>query len=147
MSSYAIRTGTLREAADVMSLIPEFDRTTSTDAMSERIGRATFLPLVAEEDGELIGFKLAYLLENGALYSWLGGVIPSARGRGVAQALLEAQEAWAKAHGVRSLRVTSRNRFPAMLQMLRANGYAVESTDVRPNVLDTRVRFRKELLP
>ena len=40
-----------------------------------------------------VAYKLGYRLENKNFYSWLGVVVPKLLGKGIAQALLKAQEA------------------------------------------------------
>jgi predicted GNAT superfamily acetyltransferase len=60
--------------------------------------------------GKPVSFKLGYRAEDGSLYSWLAGVLPAQRMTGLAQWLLEAQEAWAGAHGFAAIPVKSMNR-------------------------------------
>ncbi len=40
--------------------------------------------------------------------------------------LLEAQEEWVAEQGYKTLKVKSRNQFPAMLRLLLRNGYLIE---------------------
>ena len=51
------------------------------------------------------------------------GVARAARGRGVARAIKNAQIAWAKAHGVRTLRTANETRLTQMLALNAGYGY------------------------
>ncbi|TON38836.1 GNAT family N-acetyltransferase, partial [Vibrio parahaemolyticus] len=96
------------------------------DSMSQRLGDKNSLILVAEKNGAIVGFKIGYELDEDTFYSWFGGVAPQARNEGVAQMLLEAQEEWVAEQGYKTLKVKSRNQFPAMLRLLLRNGYLIE---------------------
>jgi GNAT superfamily N-acetyltransferase len=104
-----------------------------------------YLALVYSADGHDLGFKLGYPESDDTFYSWLGGVSPQARGRGVAQALLEAQEARVRERGFSRLRVKSMNRFPAMLRLLVRNGYLVEGLTPAADPLWNKIHFVKQL--
>lgn len=64
--------------------------------------------VLAEEDGELLGFVLAYRppAHPDELFVWQVGVAPEARGRGLATKLLDAALAQPAARGVRYLTAT-----------------------------------------
>ena len=57
------------------------------------------LHLAQDDAGAALGFKLGYRRGPRLLYSWLGGVVPQARGRGIAALLMQAQHDWAAAKG------------------------------------------------
>lgn len=57
------------------------------------------LHLARLDEGEALGFKLGYRRGPKLLYSWLGGIVPEARGRGIAGRLMQAQHDWALAQG------------------------------------------------
>ncbi|NAX20741.1 GNAT family N-acetyltransferase, partial [Vibrio sp. V39_P1S14PM300] len=116
-----IRQGSLQEVIQVVEQIAEFAQGESVATLKERIADKPHLTLVAEEAGELLGFKLGYQLDADTFYSWFGGVSPLARNKGVAQQLLDVQEQWACAQGYRRITVKSRNQFPAMLRLLLRN--------------------------
>ncbi len=48
----------------------------------------------AEQAGKRVGFKAGYATAYNRYYSWLGGVVPSARRQGVARALMRSQHDW-----------------------------------------------------
>jgi predicted GNAT superfamily acetyltransferase len=52
-----------------------------------------------DDSGGLVGFKLGCRQGGMLFYSWLGGVHPEARRRGLAQRLMAAQQRWARSKG------------------------------------------------
>ena len=112
--------------------------------MQERLPAGTLI-LIAEADGQPVGCKLGYAAEDGSLYSWLGGVLPAHRKSGLAQRLLEAQEAWASAHGFAAVTVKSMNRYPAMLRLLIRNGYQIRLVEHFGDPARERIHFIKPL--
>jgi len=123
------REGTIAEALRVEALIPEFHGASPHERYEKRLAGRQGLVLVAAVDGRLVGYKVGYEEEQHVFYSWLGGVVPGFRSTGVASALRERQEHWARAHGYTRLRVKSRNRFPQMLRLLIAAGYSIVGTE------------------
>ena len=142
-----IRQGSLQEVIQVVEQIAEFAQGESVATLKERIADKPHLTLVAEEAGELLGFKLGYQLDADTLYSWFGGVSPLARNKGVAQQLLDVQEQWACAQGYRRITVKSRNQFPAMLRLLLRNQYLIAGFEPHQPLEDARIHFVKTLSP
>ncbi|WP_060989943.1 GNAT family N-acetyltransferase [Photobacterium leiognathi] len=141
-----IREASVEEALEVLHRIVEFAAPISLAELTARLANKSALILVAENQQQLVGVKIGYALDKQVFYSWLGGVLPAGRGRGVAQALLEAQEAWVIDQGYQQLTVKSRNRFPAMVRLLIRNGYLIEDIEKKEGVLDYRLHFRKALV-
>lgn len=137
---------TLDEIVSLYHRIPEFTLPVDNAALRQRIGVSAACALIAYVGEEPAGFKLGYALDKDNFYSWLGGVLPKYRRDGVAQALLEAQENWAKEKGYKSISVKTRNSFPAMLMMLVKNGYQVIELEKKGEVGDYRLVLRKTLL-
>ena len=90
--SLTIREADIEELHSVNVQIAEFKTPYPIDVFHDRLGNRRWFGLVAEDGEELLGFKLGYELEEGVFYSWLGGVLPTARRRGAARLLLHAQE-------------------------------------------------------
>ena len=83
------------------------------------------LTLADDDDGQPIGFKLAYEREPGTLYSWLGGVVPSARRRGVASKLMATQHDWARAAGYMRVETRTRAGNNAMIIINLRHGFQI----------------------
>ena len=78
--------------------------------------------LIALENGRVLGY--GYLEHEGD--EWRVGfmaIARDARGRGVAGAIKRAQTAWAKAHGIKSLRTANEVRLVGLIALNRRIGY------------------------
>ena len=102
--SVEYRLGTLEECVEIVATIKEFILKVSVESLSERLKGKQHLIQVAEENGQLLGFKIGYEIDENTFYSWFGGVSPLARNKGVAQNLLDYQEIWVKKHAYSQLR-------------------------------------------
>ncbi|ERM59095.1 N-acetyltransferase family protein [Vibrio cyclitrophicus] len=143
--SIIVREGSLEEVVSVVEQISEFAKNESVASLAERLAGKKSLILVAEDDDVLLGFKIGYALDQHTFYSWFGGVSPLARNKGVAQAQLEAQEAWVQKQGYEQLKVKSRNQFPAMLRLLLRNGYLIEKLEEKEDINAHRIHFLKQI--
>lgn len=143
--SYIIKPASLEELLLVDSQIPEFDGRNTLNKLQAKCAGVEHLALVAYIDNEPVAYKLVYALDSNTFYSWLGAVAPKCRGQGVAQDLLNAQEAWVKANNYRTIKVKSMNRFPAMLSMLIKNGYAIASYEDRDSPQTSKILFTKDI--
>ncbi|MCZ4295904.1 GNAT family N-acetyltransferase [Vibrio sinaloensis] len=139
------REGTLTECVEVVNDITEFIHKETIGSLSERLEGKRYLIQIAEEEGQLLGFKIGYQLDEETFYSWFGGVSSKARNKGVAQKLLDVQERWVKEQGYKQLKVKSRNQFPAMLRLLLRNGYLIEKFEQKNPLLESRIHFLKVL--
>ncbi len=140
-----VRDGTLQEVVTIVERISEFAQKESVDSLQQRLNGKKHQVLLAEQDGSLLGFKIGYELDNKTFYSWFGGVCPSARRKGVAQALLNHQETWAAKQGYSAIKVKSRNQFPSMLRMLIANHYLIADYEPKEPLVESRIHFVKWL--
>ena len=147
MNMFTMREATLSaELPGLMAQVPEL-AALSTAQIAAHVGDADTLLVIAEAAGSAVGFKLGYALSPRVFYSWLGGVVPACRDQGVARSLLRLQEnlVWERGYG--ELQVKSRNRFPAMLRLLIAEGYAVVGYEQGPHesLGDGKIVFGKRL--
>lgn len=97
----------------------------------------------AAEAGRLIGFKAGYAMGRGRYYSWLGGVHPDFRRRGIAAELMRRQHAWLRERGFETVE-TATNR--DNLAMIRANldhGFTI--CGLRHKLERVQVLLRKDL--
>ena len=137
------------ELGRVLALVPELNLQFDEAAADSLLARDGTL-FIAEIDGELAGFKAGYdRYQDGSYYSWLGGVVPAFRRYGVAQSLLEAQEAWASESGYNGFYVKTRNRFVGMRIFLAKNGYEVIGVELPEGEArsETRIMHYKGVMP
>jgi len=158
-SVWRIREGTIDQAYAVYDRIPELEAgAIDRSEFTRRLGKPSALVLIGERtrsngvtagEEDLIGFKAGYdRYQDGSWYSWLGGVVPSGRGSGLASALLRYQETWVRDAGYRRIYVKTRNRFVAMRLLLTRAGYqvvAVEASDVDTSLDDLGLLMVKAL--
>lgn len=125
--------------------IAEFDDPYPRGEFERRLDGVPHLSLIAEEAGELLGFKVGYELGPRLFYSWMGGVLSAARGKGVATRLMNHQESWARSRGYREIRVKTRNRHRDMIRMLVKNDYLVAAVEQVDDLRQNRIHFFKTL--
>ncbi len=146
LSNLNLREASLEEILQVHQLIPEFPEKVSLDFYQERLANQVHLALVAEANGELVGFKVGY--QSGrtqTFYSWMGGVIPEFRRFGIAGALAVVQESWAKEKGFKDVFFKTRNRFPSMISFGIKRGFKIMKVIPKGVVEDYRVVMMKNL--
>jgi len=80
-------------------------------------------------DGAPLGFKLGYRRGPALLYSWLGGVIPGARGQGLAARLMQAQHDWATAKGYAAVETRTRASNSAMIIVNLKAGFQITGVE------------------
>ncbi|PSU92453.1 GNAT family N-acetyltransferase [Photobacterium kishitanii] len=146
MTAIVVRIGTIAEAVTVLASISELDSGINAKMIRLRLAHQPALILVAEYQQQLVGVKVGYALSEQVFYSWLGGVLACGRGLGIAQKLLEAQEAWVMAQSsYTTINVKSHNCFPAMVRLLFRNGYAIENIEKKGQLRDYRLGFTKQI--
>lgn len=131
---------------DIHQQIPEFDKPYPESEYQLRLNHKPVLIMFIKVEGELAGFKLGYELNDSTFYSWLGGVIPEYRNLGLAQHMLQAQEAWARECGYQYIEVKTLNRFSSMLAMLTASRYKITNVaQTLDNIEYNKVSLQKSL--
>jgi len=101
-----------------------FDSAKLTDEKLSYVRKNHPLLLVAFIDKKQVGFKLGYVIPGTrTFFSWLGGVHPDHRQRGIGQQLMECQEFLAQETGIETIYFTSFDRFRAMINLGKKNGY------------------------
>ena len=103
------------------------------------------LVLVAELDGEPVGFSCGYELRPTTYYSWLYGVLPDARRLSVASQLLEAEHAWATDQGYEMVRFECYNQHRPMLVLAIKGGYDIVGIRWDSRTAENLVIFEKHL--
>ena len=113
-----IRKGTIEEVLIIHQQISELNKPLNKTEITEKLFGNSSLILIAEFDKQLVGFKVGFAINATDFYSWIGGVVPKFRNRGIANKLRQYQEQWAFEQGFTTVNVKSMNQFPAMMQML-----------------------------
>ena len=145
-SPLQLREASLAELLWMHERIFEFPGKASLSFYQDRLQHRLSLALVAVWEGELAGFKVGYQSElPETFYSWMGGVRPDFRGKGIATALAEEQERWAKAQGFTAVFFKTRNRFPAMIQFGIKRGFKIVDLHPKGGIEDYRIVMHKNL--
>lgn len=100
------------------------------------------LSVLAYIDNELIGFKIGYPYNETKFYSWIGGVLPEYRNKGIATLLLANQEIQVKKLGYNSLRTKSMNKFKPMMIFNLKNDFNIVKLYTNTNG-QTKIVFEK----
>ena len=126
MESFHIHEGKLDHAVMVSANVPEFDDPYEIPEYSKRLNSATHLILTVYDDHNPIAFKIGYQRHSdGSFYSWMGGVLPYYRRKGIANNLADHQEIWAKTNGYNSIRMQTREKHIAMLALAINRGFLI----------------------
>ena len=72
---------------------------------------------------------MAFEEEPKTLNSWMGGVAPEHRRKGIALQLMEAQHQWAKEKGYRRIITKSTNHFNPMIILNLKSGFKIIGTE------------------
>lgn len=139
-----IRVSDIATVVQLSQQIPELENPYPAAEYQRRFREVPHLLLVAYEDDRAMGFKAGYERE-GYFYSWMGGVHPDFRRKGVALALAEAQEAWARKQGYSSVTFKTRNRLKAMLCFALQRGFNITQIDPQEEIGEYRIWLKKEL--
>ena len=131
---------------DMINLYAEIFEDADISFFKQRIvEHQKLLSVLAYSNNVLIGFKIGYPYNENTFYSWIGGVLPTYRQRGIASQLAVLQEQWVKENGFIALRTKSMNQFKSMMVMNLKNGFEV--TKVYTNSKgQTKIVFEKNLL-
>ncbi|SIO18630.1 GNAT family N-acetyltransferase [Algoriphagus halophilus] len=141
-----VREGSIEEIFQVHQGIPEFYEEVAIEFYKERLKGRIFLALVAEQNGELVGFKVGYQSQKpDVLYSWMGGVRPAFRKSGAATALADFQEVWATKNGFKKVFFKTRNRFPDMIKFGLGRDFKIVEVIRKDRVEDFRIVMVKKL--
>lgn len=113
------------------------------DFFKDRIHqKENLLIVLCDYQNQLVAFKIGYRYNSTTFYSWVGGVLPEQRHKGIAKQLAQLQEEKVKAKGYQTLRTKSMNRFKPMMILNLKNGFDIKN--VYTNELgQTKIVFEK----
>jgi GNAT superfamily N-acetyltransferase len=111
-----------------------------------RFDHTDLLMLVAEVGDEPVGFKVGYQLRAGTFYSAKGGVVDTARRKGIARALLHRMLDIVREWGYDTFVYdTFPNKHPGMTVLGLSEGFEVVKAGYSPQYEDYRLRFEYRL--
>ena len=109
------------------------------------LGRHNPLILLAQIDKRPIGFATGFELKPNTYFSWLLGVHPELRRRGIATQIHEAEVAWAREHGYQYIRMECHNDHRPILHLCIATGFNVVGIRWDPDRSENLIIFEKAI--
>ena len=109
------------------------------------LGRYNGLRLIATLDERPVGFFLGFELKPTVYFSWLYGVLPEFRRKGIASQLMDAVHTWVTDHGYAWIRFECQNEHRPMLHLAIAREYNLVGIRWDPDLGTNLVIFEKEL--
>ena len=88
-------------------------------------GKRSVLTCIAFDEGSPVGFKIGYEERPHYFESWRGGVVETARRRGIAQQLIRHQHAWCEQQGFRFITTNCSNDNTGMLILNLRHGLRI----------------------
>ena len=146
MDSFHIHEDKLDDAFMVSRNIPEFDDSYEISEYSKRLNSTVHLILTAYNDHNPIAFKIGYHRHfDGSFYSWMGGVLPNYRRKGIANNLADHQETWAKKKGYNSIKLQTRSKHNAMLALAINRGFQITNRNEKTSNSNTHIWMSKPI--
>ena len=144
---FQIKKGSIEDAVTISNLIPELKNPHAQEVYKDRMKGKTHLILIAYADKQMIGFKVGYdKFEDGKnFYTWMGGVLPDFRKKGIAKALANKQEIWIKQNGFQNVILKTRNKHQGMLIFAIKNNFKIIEIEARNNIEEHRILLKKAL--
>lgn len=120
------------ELADISNAtLYQFDRARLLDALGHL--QKPSAHVFRNADGHAIAFKLGYQKEHGLFYSWLGGVLPAYRRKGLAHQLMQHQHEWASDEGYNAVETKARATNNPMIILNLKNGFQIRGVEFEEN--------------
>jgi predicted GNAT superfamily acetyltransferase len=102
---------------------------TSAERMMEKMNKVeSLLVLVAFKQEKVIGFKIGYESDYEEFYSWIGGVNPAYRNKGIGSTLMNMQHEWLKKRGYKIVTTQTKNKWRSMLILNLRYGFDIIGT-------------------
>ena len=83
--------------------------------INKMASKPPLLTIIAMEGSKVIGYKIGYPLNRKLFYSWLGGVNPNYRNRGIASSIMEKQHTYLMNSGYKIVQTKTMNKWRNML--------------------------------
>ncbi len=143
--SIIIKDSNIETAWAISNQIPEFDNPYPLIEYKKRLTNVCHNILVAYVNDEVVGFKIGFARDGLSFYSWLGGVVPKHRRKGIATLLAAHQEQWAKGQGFSFIRLKTRNIHKRMLIFALKSGFLIDKIEIKSNPEEHRILLTKKL--
>ena len=147
MKNFHIQANRLNDAITVSLNMSEFEDPYEMSEYSKRLAGAPHYILTVYDYHIPIAFKIGYQrYSNGSFYSWMGGVLPNYRRKGIANNLADNQEAWAKKSGYNSIIMQTREKHQPMLALAINRGFQIMKRNCeKSSSFNTRIWMIKSL--
>ena len=147
MEIFHIHEAKLDDAVLVSLNIPEFDDPYEMPEYLKRLHGTTHHILTSyDDDHNPIAFKIGYQRDtNGSFYSWMGGVLPNYRRKGIANNLANQQDGWAKKNGYKSIKMQTRKKHKTMLALAISRRFQITRIIEKIPDSNTRIWMNKPL--
>ncbi len=89
------------------------------------------LLVVAQVQGQVVGYKMGFAERADVFYSWMGAVELAYEGQGIGRKLMELQHQHLQELGYTKVRTGTRNRFLRMLILNLKSGFQIVGVKVR----------------
>ena len=141
-----IKENCIDDAINVSLQIPEFEDTYTKNEYEKRLNNIKHLVLTAYIDNKLVGFKIGYETQSKQnFYSWMGGVLPKYRQKGIAEKLYRYQEDWVKQAGYKRILLKTHYKHKSMIKFIQKHKF-IQMGIIPHNPDDeTRILFEKKL--
>lgn len=145
--NFQIKEGSVEDAVSVSLLVPELKHPHPKEVYENRMLGKKHLILIAYVEGEKAGFKVGYdkFQDGENFYTWMGGVRPAFRKKGVAEALAQYQEKWIKDQGYQNVILKTRNQHQGMLIFAIKNNFKIIEIEPKDDIEEHRILLKKRL--
>ncbi|MFK7776395.1 MAG: GNAT family N-acetyltransferase [Saprospiraceae bacterium] len=145
--NFQIKKGSIEDVVTVSNQIPELENPHAKEVYKTRMNGKKHLILIAYLEKEMIGFKVGYdKFEDGKnFYTWMGGILPAFRKKGIAAMLAKKQETWIKQNGFQNVILKTRNKHQGMLIFAIKNNFKIIEIEPKENINEHRILLKKEL--
>ncbi|WP_243646830.1 GNAT family N-acetyltransferase [Melghiribacillus thermohalophilus] len=107
--------------------------------------RKNLLILAYVQQSLVAGYKIGYETKKERFYSWLGGVHPNHRNKGIGSALMAYQHEYCRSEGYQTIETRTKNKWKGMLILNLKHGFDVIGTYTDEKG-DPKIILRKNLL-
>lgn len=101
--------------------------------------------LIAYDSNQPVGYKVGFEKSQKRYYSWIGGVVPDYRSKGIAKALMQKQHELAIQWGYKVVVTQTNNSFKSMIILNLKSGFEIRGTMHRFGYEELTIVMEKQL--